>query len=117
MVCHRGRKVVGVHDHLQVDVSGLASAGVLVLAQWYAMSDVSLSPAALLQWLRSELDSFHAVRHQSAELEAKQFLLQAKVRQRYSDNEVCSLYYIRAAIFSVGTLPFSIGNVRLIRET
>ena len=48
--------------------------------------------AALLQWLRSERDSFHAVHHHSAELESIEFLSQAKVRQRYSDNKVCSLY-------------------------
>ena len=30
-------------------------------------------------------------------------------RQRHSDNEECSLFFILATIFSVGTLPFSIG--------
>ena len=30
-------------------------------------------------------------------------------RQRHSDNEVCSLYFILTTIFSVGTLPFRIG--------
>ena len=34
---------------------------------------------------------------------ANQILLKAKVRQRYSDDDVCFIYFIRA----VGILPFS----------
>ena len=55
-----------VYDHLQVVVSGPASAGVhrgifpcAALTQWCAMSEGSLPPG---QWLRIELDSFHGVR-------------------------------------------------------
>ena len=40
---------------------------------------------------------------------ASQIILQAKVRQRYIYDEVCFLYFLRAVIFSVGVLPFSIG--------
>ena len=104
-----GRKVVPVLVHLQLVVPGLAPAGVVPAHNIRCQMCLSQT-VGLLQWLRSELDIFfHAVRHHSAELESNQFPLQPKVRQRHSDNEVCSLYLIRAAIFSVGTLPFSIG--------
>ena len=40
----------------------------VVLAQWHAMSIMSLSPVALRQSLFIELNSFRGVRHHSAEL-------------------------------------------------
>ena len=40
---------------------------------------------------------------------ANQILLQTKVQQRYFDDEVCFLSFIRAVNFSVSRLPFGIG--------
>ena len=40
---------------------------------------------------------------------SNQILLQTKVLQRYFDDEVCFLYFIRAVIFSLSRPPFSTG--------
>jgi len=47
---------------------------------------------------------------------ANQILLQAKVRQRYFDDEECFQYFMRAVIFSVSVLPFSTGVFVLSRS-
>ena len=67
------RKVVPVHDHLQLVVPGPAPAGVVVLAHNIRCQICLSQTAGLLQWLCSELDIFHAVRHHSAELSATTF--------------------------------------------
>ena len=52
------RKVVPVHDHLQLVVPGPAPAGVVVLAHNIRCQICLSQTAGLLQWLRSELDIF-----------------------------------------------------------
>ena len=44
------------------------------------------------------------------------FYCRPKVRQRYFDDEVCFLYFIRAVIFSVSVLLFSTGEIVLSRS-
>ena len=53
-----GRKVVPVHDHLQLVVPGPAPAGVVVLAHNIRCQMCLSQTAGLLQWLRSELVIF-----------------------------------------------------------
>ena len=105
-----GRKVVPVHDHLQLVVPGPAPAGVVVLAHNIRCQMCLSQTARLLQWLRSGLDIFMLSVITVPSSNRTSFHCSPKlVQQRHSDNEVCSLYFIRAAIFSVGTLSFSIG--------
>ena len=67
------RKVVPVHDHLQLVVPGPAPAGVVVLAHNIRCQDVSLKPPDCYSGFALNWIFFHAVRHHSAELSATTF--------------------------------------------
>ena len=63
----------------------------MVLAQWHAMSDVSFSSHCDNGFVVGVITVLSSC--------ANQTLLQTKVQQRYFDDEVCFLYFIRAVIF------------------
>ena len=93
------RKVVPVHDYLQLVVPGPAQTGVVVLAHIFCCQ-ICLSQnrrivtvGFAVYWIFFMLS----------------VITVPSSRQRHSDNEVCSLYFILASIFSVGALPLSIG--------
>ena len=84
-----GRKVVIVCDHLQGVASRPASAGV----HRCIFPCVVRCQRGLFR-RNIELDSFHGVHHHIAEFICRpDFLLQAKVRQRYFDDGVCFLFF------------------------
>ena len=73
----------------------------MVLAQWHAMSDVSFSSHCGNGFVVGVITVLSSC--------ANQILLQTKVQQRYFDDDVYFLYFIRAVIFSVSRLPFGTG--------
>ena len=80
----------------------------MVLAQWHAMSHVSFS-SHCDNGFASNWTVFMVGVIKVLSSCSNQILLQTKVQQRYFDDEVCFLYFIRAVIFSVSRPPFSTG--------
>ena len=95
------RKVVPVHDHLQLVVPGPAPAGVVVLAHKFVfLKPPDCYSGFAVNWIFFMLS----------------VITVPSSRQRHSDNEVCSLYFILTTIFFCRHSSLQHWSVRLALE-